>query len=262
MTVFPVAKKEKNAWHVVPLTCDCNQGTEQLDQGQHERDAKVTRKREEECVTIRLHRMLGGRETKVNKVLHKNSNTFCSIIIILYNKRFQQRDKLQSVNWKKHRHINDIWDNTVCLQLHKVPRVHTHFICGYIHLWAECHCCAQPTHTEQACQYVDKTDGVRIQHLSTRYHVFSEWHHTGLEQSSWAQYSAFISNVYVHTSTKHVYFMYRVPFQSWSRYGVSWLSPARFLWRRLHTVPGRWGEHLYNKRAHRHIFRTWKLRKE
>lgn len=43
------------------LTCYCNQGTKELDQGQHEGNAKITRKREEERITVCLHRMLEGK---------------------------------------------------------------------------------------------------------------------------------------------------------------------------------------------------------
>lgn len=45
---------------VADLTCHCNQGAEQLDQRQHKGNAKITRKREEEGITVCLHGMLGG----------------------------------------------------------------------------------------------------------------------------------------------------------------------------------------------------------
>lgn len=48
----------------VALTCHCYQGTKELDQGQYEGDAKITRKREEECITVCLHGMLGGRKAE------------------------------------------------------------------------------------------------------------------------------------------------------------------------------------------------------
>ena len=44
------------------VTCDRNQGAEELDQSQHEGDAKVPRQREEERIAVRCNRMLG--ETK------------------------------------------------------------------------------------------------------------------------------------------------------------------------------------------------------
>ena len=50
---------------VAGVTCDRDQSTEQLDQSQHEGDAKVPRQREEERIAVRCNRMLG--ETKANK---------------------------------------------------------------------------------------------------------------------------------------------------------------------------------------------------
>lgn len=44
------------------LTRHCNQGAEELDQGQDEGNAKITREREEEGITVCLHGMLRGEE--------------------------------------------------------------------------------------------------------------------------------------------------------------------------------------------------------
>ena len=62
---------------------------------------------------------------------------------------------------------------SVCGRPHEVPGVSSPTVFRWTHLWAECHCWPQPAHTEQACQYVDETDGVRVQHLSTQP---SQWH--------------------------------------------------------------------------------------
>lgn len=54
------------------LTCHCNQGAEQLDQGQDEGNAKITREREEKGITVRLHGMLRGAgesETQSHEIL-------------------------------------------------------------------------------------------------------------------------------------------------------------------------------------------------
>lgn len=46
------------------LTRHCNQGAEQLDQGQDEGNAKITREREEEGITVGLQGMLRGQENQ------------------------------------------------------------------------------------------------------------------------------------------------------------------------------------------------------
>lgn len=51
---------------------------------------------------------------------------------------------------------------------------------GWSHLRAEGHRWSQPTHTQQTRQYVDKADGVRIQHLSRK------WHHTHENKHWWS----------------------------------------------------------------------------
>lgn len=48
------------------LTCDCDQRAKELDQGEHEGDAEITREREDEGVTVRFHRVL-GREGKMKE---------------------------------------------------------------------------------------------------------------------------------------------------------------------------------------------------
>lgn len=45
---------------VADLTRHCNQSAEQLDQRQDKGNAKVTRKREEEGISVRLHGVLRG----------------------------------------------------------------------------------------------------------------------------------------------------------------------------------------------------------
>lgn len=60
------------------LTRHCNQGAEQLDQGQDEGNAKITREGEEERVTVRLHGMLRGQGNQRSKaVRYRNSIGMC-----------------------------------------------------------------------------------------------------------------------------------------------------------------------------------------
>lgn len=58
-------------------------------------------------------------------------------------------------------------------QLHSVSGASTLLLFRRAHLGAECHRWPQPARTQQAGQYVDKTDGVRVQHLETQTHT--EW---------------------------------------------------------------------------------------
>lgn len=65
-------------------------------------------------------------------------------------------------------------------------------------------------------------------------------------------FGIFLQQCVILSMPLDLYYFTSVPFQSWSHYGVSWLSLARFQWQHLHTVPGRWEGHL-RAQKHAHV---------
>ena len=63
LLVNPVQDKQDSADRV---TCDSDQGAEELDQGQHEGDPKIPRQREEERIAVCCNRMLAETKKKTN----------------------------------------------------------------------------------------------------------------------------------------------------------------------------------------------------